>query len=401
MKMLKLNVLNIISMFNATSLRRMFQGARIRPITQVDWYKPLTPVKGSQTPVVLALHPESPVSDALLNEIGDYLWKHQTRAFLVMHKGQLVHAQYRDFKKTDTFNSMSMVKTVVGIAIGIAIDQGMIGNVHDVAAKYLPEFQGDERREITIEHLLTMQSGLRSDSLIGLTNFPSIIPLYYGIDLERQVFTLPAVAPAGTYFEYNNYNSHLLGVILERVSGLSLADFFSKYIFQPLDCHDAALWLDREGGKARAFAALFAQPEDWLRVANLFLTDGRYETASGEVRQIVSGAWLKQMVTPRNTLERGLHHGVADYDFYGYQIWLKAHHNGLIPGIPWFEALPAKQGHDDPTAFYFEGLKGQYLFVSPQHELVVMRMGEAIDRKTWDGSYVINALTRALIATDA
>jgi hypothetical protein len=160
MKMLKLNVLNIISMLNATSLRRMFQGAWIRPVTQVDWYKPLTPVKGSQTPVELALHPECPVSDTILNEIGDYLWDHQTHAFLVMHKGQLVHAQYRDFKKTDTFNSMSMVKTIVGMAIGIAIDQGMIGNVHDMAAKYLPEFMGDERRDITIEHAVWTQKRL-------------------------------------------------------------------------------------------------------------------------------------------------------------------------------------------------------------------------------------------------
>jgi CubicO group peptidase (beta-lactamase class C family) len=265
-----------------------------------------------------------------------------------------------------------------------------------LAAKYLPEFLVDERRHITIEHLLTMQSGLKSDSLISLKNFPSIVPLYFGVDVERQVFTLPSVAPAGTYFEYNNYNTHLLGVILERASGMPLADFFSKYIFQPLDCHDASLWLDREGGKARAFAALFARPEDWLRLANLFLTGGRYEGPYGEVRQIVSNTWLKQMVTPSNTVERGLRHGVADYGFYGYQVWLKAHNKGLIPGIPWFEALPAKQAHDDPSAFYFEGLKGQYLFVSPQHDLVVMRMGEVVDRKTWDGSHVINTLTRAM-----
>jgi len=398
MKKLKMNMSNMRGMLNPTSIRQAVHSLMISPVTQADWYKPLTPIKGSSTPVELPLHSDFPVPKSVLREIGNYLWSHQTRAFLVMHKGRLVHAQYRDFKKTDTFNSMSLVKTVVAIAIGVAIEQGLIGSVHDVAAKYLPEFRVDERRHITIEQLLTMQSGLTSDTLMSLGGIPSIVPLYYGVDVERQVFTLPVVAPAGTYFEYNNYNSHLLGVILERVSGMPLADFFSKNIFQPLDCHDAALWLDREGGKARAFAALFARPEDWLKIANLFLTEGRYETANGEVRQIVSGAWLKQMITPSNTLERGLDAGAADYGFYGYQVWLKAKNKGLIRGIPWFESLPAKQAHEDETAFYFEGLKGQYVFVSPQHDLVVMRMGEAIDRKTWDASYAMNALTRALIA---
>ncbi|MDE2421487.1 MAG: beta-lactamase family protein [Gammaproteobacteria bacterium] len=396
MKMLKMNMSNMRSMLNPTSIRQAVHGLMISPVTQADWYKPLTPVKGSSTPVELPFHSDFPVPESVLTEIGNYLWSHQTRAFLVMHKGRLVHAQYRDFKKTDTFNSMSLVKTVVAIAIGIAIEQGLIGSVHDAAAKYLPEFRVDERRRITIEQLLTMQSGLHSDTSNRLGGIPGIVPLYFGVDVERQVFTLPAIAPAGTYFEYNNYNSHLLGVILERVSGMPLADFFSKNIFQPLDCHDAALWLDREGGKARAFAALFAQPEDWLKIANLFLTEGRYETASGEVRQIVSGTWLKQMITPSNTLERGLDAGAADYGFYGYQVWLKAKNKGLVRGIPWFESLPAKQAHEDETAFYFEGLKGQYVFVSPQYDLVVMRMGEAIDRKTWDASYAINALTRAL-----
>ncbi|GAC1381384.1 MAG: hypothetical protein NVS3B3_24050 [Aquirhabdus sp.] len=272
--------------------------------------------------------------------------------------------------------------------------------MHDAAVQYLPEFQNDERRHITVENLLTMQSGLRSDVLIGLGDLPSIIPLYYGTDVERQAFTLPSVSPAGKYFEYNNYNSHLLGIILERAAKMSLADFFSKYILQPLDCHDAALWLDREGGKARAFAAMFAQPEDWLRIGQLFLTEGRYTTASGEVRQIVSSAWLKQMVTPSNTLERELDAGAADYGFYGYQIWLKAKDKGTVPGIPWFEALPAKHAHDDETAFYFEGLKGQYMCVSPKHDLVALRVGEAITRKTWDGSYMLNALTRALSAIE-
>jgi CubicO group peptidase (beta-lactamase class C family) len=383
-------------MLNLTFARRLAAWPLIQPITQSSWYTPLAPVQGSSRPATYPLVPTPAIPAEVLAQVGEYLQTQNTRAFLVMHKGQLVHRQYHQFDASDTFNSMSLVKTVLGIAIGIAIDKGLIGSVQTKAAVYLPEWRGDARRHITIEHLLTMQSGLKSDVLPTGYGLPHILPLHFGTNIAKQMFHIKAVAPAGKYFQYNNYNSQLLGEILERVSGMCAAEFFADYIWQPLECHDAAMWLDQEGGQVRTFAGLFAQPEDWLRVANLFLNQGRYTNAKGEERQIVSAAWLEQMIAPRNTLQRGMRIGAKDYGYYGYHVWLKAHSNGLTPGIPWFEALPARADHDDESVFYFEGLKGQFIWVSPKHELVVMRMGEMVDRKTWDGSYAINALTRAL-----
>lgn len=387
-------------MFNLTFVRRLAAWPLIQPITQSSWYGPLTPLRGSVTPSTLTLEPQQAIAAEVLEEVGDYLMAHQTRAFLVMHQGRLIHRQYQQFNPEDTFNSMSVVKTLLGIAIGIAIDKGLIGGVHTLAAVYLPEFRADRRKHITIEHLLTMQSGLKSDVLPTRYGVPHILPLHFGTDLAKQVFKIKSVAAPGSYFEYNNYNSQLLGEILERASGMPAAEFFSRYIWQPLECHDASLWLDKVTGQARTFAGLFGRPEDWLRVANLFLTRGRYTASCGEVRQIVSQLWLNQMIIPRNTLQRGMRLGAQDYGYYGYHIWLKAHCRGLTPGIPWFEAIPAREDHADESVFYFEGLKGQFIWVSPKHDLVVMRMGEMVDRKTWDGSYAINALTRALDAND-
>ena len=383
-------------MFNLTFARRLAAWPLIQPITQSSWYGPLTPLRGSATPQTLPLSPQSAIPAEVLADVGDYLMAHKTRAFLVMHQGRLIHRQYQQFQPEDTFNSMSVVKTLLGIAIGIAMDKGLIGGVDTLAAVYLPEFRADNRKHITIENLLTMQSGLRSDVLPTRYGVPNILPLHFGTDLARQVFKIKSVAPAGSYFEYNNYNSQLLGEILERASGMPAAEFFSRYIWQQLECHDAALWLDQENGQARTFAGLFGRPEDWLRVANLFLTKGCYTSSTGEVRQIVSAAWLEKMVVPRNTLQRGMRAGAKDYGYYGYHIWLKAHSRGLTPGIPWFEAVPARADHEDESVFYFEGLKGQFIWVSPKHNLVVMRMGEMVDRKTWDGSHAINTLTRAL-----
>jgi CubicO group peptidase (beta-lactamase class C family) len=371
-------------------IKRLLGSQLIRPITQSNWYQPRAAMPGRHKPLALEIGPAPAewVNPDVLEEVDHYLMNQNTNALLIMHKGKLVHAHYRNFKKHYTFNSMSMVKTIQAMAVGIAIEQGLIGSVHDAAADYLPEWKNDRRSEITIEHLLTMQSGLKSDlNLHGITVFPAIVPLYLGTNIKKHVLALPAISAPGHYFEYNNYNTQLLGLILERASGLSAAEFFSKYLWQPLDCQDASLWLDRDAGTARTFSTLFARPEDWLRVAHLFLSKGRYKG-----QQIVPATWLEQMVVPRDTAARGVKEGRG---CYGYQTWLSAHDYGLVRGIPWFEAMHASAPFTDDSVFYFEGMRAQYLFVSPRHDLIMLRMGER-PKKDWDGSWAINKLISGL-----
>lgn len=378
-----------VSGFNLQYVRRLIGSQLIRPITQSQWYQPRAQVTGCAQPQPLTVAiPHIGVPDAVLQQCGDYLMSHHTSAFLLMQHGQLVHERYRRFYPHYTFNSMSLVKTVQAICIGIAIDQGLIASVDEPAATYLPEWRNDVRQHITIGHLLSMQSGLQSDvGFHPLRWLPPVVRLYLGDALERHALSLPAVAAAGTYFEYNNYNTQVLGIVLERVSGMNVATFFSRYLWQPLGCHDAHLWLDREGGMARTFGALFARPDDWLRVGQLFLTHGQHQG-----QQIVSAAWLEQMKVPRNTPARGVANGRGDY---GYHVWLKAHDAGLVRGIPWFEAMHAKAPFQDDSLFYLEGMRGQYVFISPQHDLVMLRAGER-PNKTWDASRVINQITTAL-----
>jgi CubicO group peptidase (beta-lactamase class C family) len=375
--------------FSLRYLRRLIGSQMIRPITQSNWYQPRAAVQGNPHAQALRIDDHASTIPAMvLQTCGDYLIEQNTSAFLVMQQGRLVHERYRRFYPHYTFNSMSLVKTVQALCIGIAIDRGLIASVDEPAATYLPEWQHDARQHITIGHLLSMQSGLQSDvGFHPLRILPPVVRLYLGDAVERHALNLPAVANAGEYFEYNNYNTQLLGIVLERASGLSAAAFFSRYLWQPLGCHDAHLWLDREGGMARTFGAMFARPDDWLRVGQLFLTDGEHDG-----QRIVSAEWLQQMRVARNTPEQGVVGGRGDY---GYHLWLKAHDAGLVRGIPWFEAMHAKTPHQDSSVFYFEGMRGQYVFISPQHDLVMLRAGER-PKKDWDASQVINHITMAL-----
>lgn len=369
-----------------------------RAITGSDWYQPrenilTTPNRQSLNGFNAGLgehHVQkelNPFSSVALNDAQNYLMKHKTRAFLVFYQGNLVHSKYVNFDKDDTFNSMSLVKSIIGLCIGIAIDQRFITDIHQPACEFLTEWADDERRFITIEHLLTMQSGLLSDVSTKLSRpLLPIVPLYLRHNIRQLSLALHAIAPPEKRFVYNNYNSQALGIILERASGMTFTQFISKYLWQPLGLGGGFAWTD-DTGLARTFGGFFARPIDWMRLGQLVLDKGRFNG-----QQIVPESWINAMKTPTNTVHRGIDHGKADY---GYHLWLKAHDYGTIDGIPRLEGMYAKHAHIDDSMVYFEGMRGQYVFISPKHQLVMMRMGER-PHFNWDASHAINCLCRDL-----
>lgn len=360
-------------------------------ITDATWYTPredLTPSTLRQKATEHRIFSnDNPFEVALLNDIEHYLTKHNTRAFLIWHKGKLVHSHYINFQPNFVFNSMSLVKSLLGLCIGVALDERFLLDINEPAHHYLPEWKNDARKYITIDHLLTMQSGLHSDVAVNKRKAVlPVIPLYLGTNIRKIALSLPAVAPPEQRFVYNNYNSQLLGIILERASGMTFAQFASKYLWQPLGCGKGFAWVD-DHGMARTYGGFFARPIDWVKLAELILYKGNYQGT-----QLVSESWIDTMQTPTNTSYRGLKNAHADY---GRHLWLESHHYGKIAGIPSLEGMYARHKHADESMVYFEGMRGQYVFISPAHELIVMRMGEK-PKKSWDGSRVINQLIHAL-----
>lgn len=374
-----------MSVLSPRYLYRLATYPLIKPIGMSEWYSPKALVKGGAPAAELAVCSESALANpAVIGPIADELFAHHTHALLVLHRGRLVAERYGRFSRGHTSNSKSMMKSVLALLLGIAEAEGHLA-VEQAASDFFPEWRNDDRRHITIEHLLTMQSGLRSDLRFpGGRLLPDILPLYLGTDIEAFALSVPAVARPGTYWEYNNTNSQLLGILLERATGRSYADYLSEKLWQPLGCEDAHVWLDKpgQGGRARTFATLFARPHDWARVGELVRRRGE---CNG--RQLVPAEWLARMETPRN----------ADRD-YGYHIWLRAHRTRQVRGIPEAQHFYASEDFLDPEAFYMEGMHGQCLLVSRRHELVAVRIGEKPEKARWDGSYLLNALIRALEA---
>ena len=353
---------------NWTLLRRIFTYPE-DAITNVDWYQPREIVKGNAVNLPQA---KPTIDRPTLKKISDYARAADSSALLVMHQGNLIWEKYwQGFEPNDTFNSMSMSKTITALLIGIAIQEGHIESELTPVANYIPEWQ-DARRKITIQDLLYMQSGLRNwDSRENPAS--DLVRMYASPDTDAIALNIPAEQLPQQIFSYNNANTQILSKVIETATDVKYANYLSSRLWQPLQASDASIWLDRPNGNSKAFCCLFATPKDWAKVGQLFLDRGRING-----KQIVSAVWLDKMQQPSSVNSN-----------YGYHVWLEARTDNK-PGSD----RSASQPFIAEDTFYLDGASQQRVYVIPSQELVIVRVGEK--PKQWDDSIIPNTLVKSL-----
>lgn len=199
-----------------------------------------------------------------------------------------------------------MHKTLMGIFMGIAIDEGQIGSINDPVGRYLPEWRDDPRGAIKLGQLLTMSSGLKQYAFSINPFSDGMQWLNSGRSKEAILRTPLADWAPGTRYDYNNINAELLGIVLERVYRRRYSALLRDKLWVPMGGDRARVHTDTPGGRAFTSCCLAAPAMDWARIGMLLLGGG---TVHGH--RIVSEQWMKQMVAPSPTSPR-----------YGYQIWL-------------------------------------------------------------------------------
>lgn len=343
------------------------------PITSADWYQPrqLVPGVGPQAPP-LAKAETTEIPPAALQTALDFAEEQNSVALLVMHRDRLVVEQYwQGHQASDPVNSMSMVKTLLALLIGVAIDEGHIGSIQDPVGNYLTEWADDPRGDITLADLLYMQSGLRNDDRTD-TLRSDLVQLYGGSNVQKIALSIPLEGPPGQAFDYSNFNSQLLSLVLERATGESFGDYLSSRLWQPLGAGDGFLWLDRPGGHAKPFCCFFATAPDWVRLGQMLLHRGKV----GD-RQIIPKGWLEQMLK-ESPLE----------PTFGLHIWLKAR-TADYPQVNRASSAPFAA-----DTFYLDGRHHQRVYVIPSEELVIVRLGE--DPPAWNDAVIVNAIVEGL-----
>ncbi|MPZ21341.1 MAG: serine hydrolase [Luteitalea sp.] len=220
--------------------------------------------------------------------------------------------------------------------VGIAIDQGLISSVNEPIGTFFPELRrdGDERkRTITVEHALTMQTGLES------TSGDSYGRWVRSRNWVRYVLDRPLVSPPGTSMEYSTGTSHLLSGLLTKVTKKSTRDFAQEVLAGPLG-FTLARWTRDPQGIYFGGNNMLMTPRQMVALGELYLNRGRV----GD-RRILSAEWVDTSCVPR-TRSRW------DSDrLYGYGWWI--------------------QQFDDWQACFAWGFGGQYVFVFRDLDLVI------------------------------
>ena len=290
--------------------------------------------------------------------LDEFLRGTDTLAFLVVHEDRLVHERYFDGATRESLQtSFSAAKSFVSTLVGIAVDEGLIGSIEDPVTEYLPELaaRDPEFRKITLRDLLSMSSGIRYRE----GGFPSLgddTYTYYGVDLRDVALSRTRIEqPPGLAWQYNNFHPLLLGLVLERTTGTSVSDFMARRLWQPLGAEADATWnLDSEdSGFEKMESGLNARPVDYARFGLLFLHKGKWNG-----RQIVSEEWVRAATGAEPTTGSAYYHG------YRYFWWLDV---------------------ERPGRFYALGKYGQYIYVAPDADAVVVRFGRdwGVDNVAW------------------
>ena len=227
-------------------------------------------------------------ADGGQSTIGEFLDTTYSDGFLVLHKGRVVAEQYFNGMAADSLHlSQSVAKSVVGTVAGILIHRGDLDR-HAPLASIIPELEGSGYGDATTAHILSMVSGIRFTEEYGLAESDiskwekiagwqprpddEVLPA----SIYEMIAGLPKERPHGGDFQYRSIETDTLGWVLERVSGLGLAELVSRELWSKMGAqHDADFTVSLGCGFIAASGGLSASLRDYARLGQLHLDGGR------------------------------------------------------------------------------------------------------------------------------
>jgi CubicO group peptidase (beta-lactamase class C family) len=310
--------------------------------------------------------------------LDDFLNHQRVTGFLLIRNGEVIAERYQYARTAQNrFVSHSMAKSIVSIAVGIALAEKKIDSLDDEVAKYVPELKGRAYGESTIRNMLRMASGVKfSEDYSGsddLARFGRMRVTQGSIAALRAFDTRES--EEGTVFHYASSQTVVLTVLLRAVTGMSLSEYLTPRLWQPMGAEADATWVKMRSDGTEAGAGSFnAVLRDYGRLGVLLANEG----AVGD-KQIIPKEYLREATDWHRQPDAFKPARATPFFGYGYQFW-------LFPG--------------EKRRFALLGVYGQAIFVDPELKLVMVVTGAAKNASVGKESYgpERSALWRGIVA---
>lgn len=292
---------------------------------------------------------------SLKERIDSSLMDTKTNVFLVIKNDTIIYRYLSEGTDISAKQpSFSMVKSIVGALVGIAVDKGNIKSTSELVINYLPELAKNDSRfqRLTIQHVLDMRSGFDFNER-AFNPFSRITRMYYGADLEKMVRNLEMKNEPNSVFEYQSINTQILAMILEKATGKRLNELARDYIWKPIGAESDAIWsLDNEG-HVKSFCCMNATALDFAKFGRLYLNGGNWQG-----KQIISKQWINQTTHP-DTLAKNR---------YKNQFWSGRNYR-------LFDDPSASNKEPKVYDFKAQGMFHQSVYVNTQNKVIIVRLG--------------------------
>mgnify|MGYP000262407587 CR=1 FL=1 len=299
----------------------------------------------------------------------------QTRALVVVYRRELIAERYAPgFHKDIPMPGWSMSKTVTNALVGILVKKA---HLRLAGPAPVPEWQAadDPRRNITLDQLLRMSSGLEFEEVYEPL-YDATDMLYGSADFAAFAAAKPPVAAPDAQWSYSSGTSNIVSRIVRTAIGGNQANylkFIYRELFDRIGMTSAVVELDPSGTVVGSSYTV-ATARDWAKFGLLYLQDGVWK---GE--RIFPEGWVNYSTTPTPMAPNGR---------YGAHVWLNAG-TPSNPGNRRWPRLPRDM-------FLAQGFQGQRLIVVPSRDLVVVRLGLTLSDGALDLEQMILDILRAL-----
>lgn len=285
---------------------------------------------------------------------------------VVRHGAVVLDARISPFASGDRHDIHSCTKSVLSALVGIAIDRGDLPGLDARVLDFFPGYEiahlDADKRALTLGHLLTMSAGLKTEDSY-LYNWTGLGRMRASHDWAQYVLDLPMVTAPGTHFEYSNGVSQLIAIILQQATGQSAGAYAREHLFEPIGVVDYA-WQGSRPDDSWGFSGLSLHPLDMARLGYLYLRGGEWDGV-----QVIPADWVENSTSPQisaGTLA----------DSYGYQWWV------------------------DDDVFMMQGYGGQFVYVLPARDLVVVFTGALPSQRFFTPRSLLSGYVEAAVIAD-